>query len=552
MLQSVALKDLAPCPTNPRAAPDPAKLAELADSIRAVGILQPVVARQRKGKGKKLELVFGHRRLEAAKLAGLAEIPVDVRELDDRQVLELQLVENCNREDVHPMDEAEGLRRLHEDLGVPVEDLAAKVGKSRGHVYARLKLCELSEACQEAFLEGRLTPSTAVLVARIPDAALQERALQRIGGGRNQEPLSARAAQDLVQREFMLQLRGAPFDTNSSELVPTAGACRHCPKRTGNSTDLFGDVRSADVCTDPRCFAAKRDAGWRQQQAEAERKGRVVLSDKEAAKVFRFASSTQTASASAFELLDQPCLDDPKCRTYRKLLGRKHAPPVALARTQDGRVHELVRKTDLRRALAAAGHDFAVTARSAASSVDRHGFTPADRAREDVKREVTLRALGELASKAEKGDVEDVDFWRFLARGFLEGSWHDTIADVVKRRGLATPKTRGEEVLGRLITTAPVHVLRGLVAELVVTRGALARHLIGRPRPFADACRLFGVDVAKLEREARAARKKPTKASGKRRNGKAPAAATEDLEEEGDDQGAVARRIFGEGEAADA
>jgi ParB/RepB/Spo0J family partition protein len=133
--------------------------------------LQPLLARPLGDGG--FELVFGHRRLRAAKLAGVASAPVMVRQLDDKEVLEEQIIENAQRDDIHPLEEAEGYERLHEQHGYSVDEIAAKVGKSRAFVYARMKLRALCPAAMEAFYGGKLTAATALYVARIPGEKLR-------------------------------------------------------------------------------------------------------------------------------------------------------------------------------------------------------------------------------------------------------------------------------------------------------------------------------------------------------------------------------------------
>src|SRR5213078_213049 len=121
------------------------------------------------------ELVFGARRLRAAQAVGLVEIPAMVQSMTDRVVLEVQVIENLQRADVHPLEEAEGFKALHEQYGVSVEELAAKTGKSVAFVRNRLKLCSLHANAKEAFLKGAINASVAQLLARMPEQ-LQEKA----------------------------------------------------------------------------------------------------------------------------------------------------------------------------------------------------------------------------------------------------------------------------------------------------------------------------------------------------------------------------------------
>lgn len=268
---------------NPRRHYDAGQLAELTESIRTKGILQPLVVRPN---GSGFEIVCGSRRFRAAKAAGLATVPGLVRELTDQEVIELAVIENLQRADVHPLEEAEGYEQLIAKHGYTAEDLAAKIGKSKAYVYARMKLCALSAKAREAFYAGKLNPSTALLVARIPGAKLQDQATKEIT-----EPdyrgdvLPVRQAAEHIHRCYMLRLKDAPFAIRDAALVAKAGACGPCPKRTGNQPELFEDVGSADVCTDPACFAAKKEAHFAVLRKAAEAKGQKVIAGKVAKEI---------------------------------------------------------------------------------------------------------------------------------------------------------------------------------------------------------------------------------------------------------------------------
>lgn len=162
---------IAPGGTNPRRHFDEGQLLELADSIRAHGVLQPVLVR---AKGRGYELVCGERRWRASTLAGRTEIPAIVRELKDEEVLEIQLVENLARADLHPLEEAQGYEQLHTRHGYSVETIAAKLGRSRKYVYDRIKLLALTEDAKKHFLAGRLTAGHAILLARLDEKAQEE------------------------------------------------------------------------------------------------------------------------------------------------------------------------------------------------------------------------------------------------------------------------------------------------------------------------------------------------------------------------------------------
>lgn len=266
--------------TNPRKSFDPVKLAELADSIKKHGIIQPILVRPIPDTDDEkdiLEIIFGARRYRASGIAEVDEVPIMVRTLTDEEVIILQVIENLQREDVHPIEEAEGYDRLMREFGHTADQLAQDLGKSKAYVYARLKLCALSETARQTIYNDGVSASTALLIARISVASLQEQAVREITQGMNGEPMSYRQAVQHVQNHYMLDLSHAPFSIHDTKLLPTAGPCTTCTKRSGNQTELFSDVASADVCTDTACFGDKRAAHNDKLLAAAKKKKILIL-----------------------------------------------------------------------------------------------------------------------------------------------------------------------------------------------------------------------------------------------------------------------------------
>ena len=160
-VQRVALDRIRPCPLQPRKDFSPETLRELADSIKEQGIVQPLIVRERDGH---LELIAGERRWRAAQLLGLAEVPVILRQADDRAVLELALIENLQRENLNAMEEAHGYSQLIEQFQLKQEEVATKVGKSRAVVANALRLLKLPPSLQASIREGRLSVGHAKVI----------------------------------------------------------------------------------------------------------------------------------------------------------------------------------------------------------------------------------------------------------------------------------------------------------------------------------------------------------------------------------------------------
>jgi ParB family transcriptional regulator, chromosome partitioning protein len=176
-VQRVPLTRIQPCPFQPRKDFSAEALRELADSIREQGIVQPLIVRERTGH---LELIAGERRWRAAQLLGLPEVPVIVRQADDKEVLELALIENLQRENLNPIEEAQGYAQLIEQFQLTQEEVATKVGKSRAVVANALRLLKLSSTLQTYVREGRLSVGHAKVILGLPGEKQQNSAAERI------------------------------------------------------------------------------------------------------------------------------------------------------------------------------------------------------------------------------------------------------------------------------------------------------------------------------------------------------------------------------------
>jgi ParB family transcriptional regulator, chromosome partitioning protein len=187
----VAVGRIRPCTFQPRKDFTEAAIQELAASIREQGILQPLIVRERDGG---YELIAGERRWRAAQAAGLGEVPVIVREADDRTVLELALVENLQRENLNALEEAEGYARLIEQFSLTQEQAAAKVGRGRVSVANALRLLKLPREVQAYVRDGHLSAGHAKAILGLPTAAEQNLAAERV----LREGLNVRQTEELV------------------------------------------------------------------------------------------------------------------------------------------------------------------------------------------------------------------------------------------------------------------------------------------------------------------------------------------------------------------
>lgn len=361
-MNTMALSSMYPSPTNPRKSFDPKKLEELAESIKSYGVLQPILIRKDAKKPERFEVVCGERRYRAAKQAGLDEIPVTLRELSDLDVLQIQVIENLQRDDLHPMEEADGYEQLIKQHQVSVVDIAQKVGKSAAYVYQRLKLCSLQAAIRTQFLAGEISLAIAFLIARLPMSvqatAVKEVTDRRAWGG---EPMSTAQVKEHLAEHYMLELKKAPFDIKivdyhiGTTLQPIGGgACGPCPKRTGNQPELFDDVKSGDVCTDPICFKAKAAAARERKIKAAIAQGRQVIKKAEAKKLMPHSYDADRLNGGWLNL-DTKFWEGGKQRTYRAVIGKECPPTTLMENPHEDELVELVKAADIAHLLKKSG-----------------------------------------------------------------------------------------------------------------------------------------------------------------------------------------------------
>ena len=256
------LDDLMPSPANPRRIDlDDPKLAELATSLKTLGQIEPIVVRRVEVGGWKegdeggalneYIILAGERRWRAAILAGLTHIECKILECDDRTALDITVVENLQRADLHPLEEARGVRSLL-DAGWPIDEIAAHLGKSAGWVAMRAKLTDLSPVWTAGLAKGKWDwAGVAHLeqVARLP-IEIQDQAAERYDHGYD---ISAKELERDIAERYLHQLSSASWKMDDAIMVMDAGACNVCPKRSSCQQSLFADLTGKDRCLDAVC-----------------------------------------------------------------------------------------------------------------------------------------------------------------------------------------------------------------------------------------------------------------------------------------------------------
>jgi ParB/RepB/Spo0J family partition protein len=516
-VERIALEQLLESPFNPRTRYDPQALQELADTIADVGVMQPILVRPMSlpaGYGvtidgapaRTYEIVFGHRRYRASKLAARADIPAIVRELSDVQSAQLQAIENVQREDLDAIEEALGYQRYIEAHRVSKDDLARELGLSRSHVYARLKLLNAVPAVRDACTAGAIGSEVALLVARIHSPKLQEKALAALkgkyydltDGGKK----SYRQIRDFLKEKFTLDLKGAIFDTRDAQLLVDAGACTSCPKRSGNALEYLDVVNAStnawrqrqqgqsNLCTDPECFDAKKRAHLSVEAGKLAAKGKTVV---EGAKARQAIGADGVVKGSYVALKD-----------VKALLKKKGTAPAALAIVtiqdpRDGKTVEAVRVDDLK----AAGVKVKEPTKGGAGRYD-HAADQKRRADEHARRrlkaaEDTRANLALLAAvrRAAAGQPLSTQVLQLVVAAAVRG------VDYEARSTLATlHECKTFEQLEKKVGQLPVDRLTTLLLDCALVDNVKADgYRADKPSALLAAAKHFGVDVDAIRKE---------------------------------------------------
>lgn len=363
--------------TNPRKTFAEGPLQELADSIKASGVHQPILVRPlpaarfeetskalksnvyawpfattRKREPIEYELVAGERRWRACQLAGESEIPAMIRELTDDQVLEIQIIENLQREDIGAIEEADGYRQLMELSNLNAKQVAERIKKSVRYVYARVQLLNLAPQAKDALRAGSIDKSIAREISRVVNPALQQKALEyaqtKDYAGKDR---TFTEVQVWVRNNAMLRMDRARFDIASTTLCPDAGACASCPKRTGFDPEA-SDHDGPDMCTDPDCYHSKEEAHDAVAIAAAKKLGKKVIAGAEARELIQHPGERPRMKGYS-------CLDDSSYElgvygeSLRKALGKDCPEPVIVINPHDGKALAVVKTSEARKAISA-------------------------------------------------------------------------------------------------------------------------------------------------------------------------------------------------------
>lgn len=440
---------------------DPRKMAELIDSVKRYGVIQPVLVRR---VGDHWELIDGARRRRAAIAAELDYIAAQVFEgCSDQEAMELGAISNLQRADIHPLDEALAYRALIEASGAEVATVAARVGMSESYVYQRLKLTDLCELAQQMLWEERITLSAAILLARLQPAD-QARATRT-----NWAMASQRTLADWIEREVMLDLHSAPWKKDDAELLPAAGNCHDCTKRTGASPMLFPEVQKKDTCTDPACFKAKRVAFVERQKVKlAEREPDIIHVNGS----YLYGQKSELLDASKYNKVSaEQAKEDPRVKKALVVEGDGAGRVIYIAPTGSGGG---LKKSD------------------ADKAADKKA-----KLEDKIRRETASRSVAAILAKVDC-EISLVQ-WRFIVGRMWERAWNDLRMLILRRRGVEGSASEKAQYMEGWLAKASSDDLARLLVELAL--GAYGDY---RQEPMQEMANIVGVHLKEVADEVRA------------------------------------------------
>ena len=524
----LALDTIVASPTNPRKRFNSAKMAELAASIKADEVHEPIVVRplpaarlqesfldRRPGAPLPThELVSGERRWRASIDAGKTTIPARVKRYTDEQVVRIQIVENTQRADLHPMEEAEGFQHMMTLLGINADQVADEVGVSRATVYARLKLLDLCVTARDAFYAEKIDQSRALIIARVPDEQLQLKALKEACETDWQGSVpSVRRFQVWVRQHLMLDLDKARFKITDVSLVPAAGSCHECPKRTGAAPDLFADVDKADVCTDTKCFHQKQAVHDKDVATAAEAMGRTIIDGKAAKRVWEYEHQN---NLNGYRRLDRP---DPRVegnKSLKKLLGKDCPEPVLLKSPHDGSLIEVVDDATVTQLLKDRGLLLPAQARATRDISVHEAKAKLEEKYNRTWRRLAIEQTYETMMRSPEAYTIGVPTIRLLAKMLLQGLVSDDRAHTAELIGVG--KVADADGIKSYIETATDMEVGGVLLLLFMQHDMRFNEYAGIKEPerinaVAEDCKVdlkTIQDEVKKQMKAKAAPKKST------------------------------------------
>lgn len=535
MLKRVPLDSIMLGKTNPRKNFNGPEWPEFVANIKEHGVIQPGVARPIRDEHKQdsgmVELVIGERRFRASRELKRPDMPLIIRELSDEQAVELQQVENLQREDLTALEEAQGyadwVKRLVTNKTCPTVELAVeyicgKINRKRSSVFNRMALLKLAAPVAAALRAGTIDASKAGLLAQIPDPKLQEKCLKEFMGGTWRGPMSFRQAQEHLAEEYRVSLKDAPFALDADFgrpaggvfLCPSNGAdklvtCKDCRLRSGNMAKEYPDfAKTPNICTNPPGYKLKVQMHTDATLSRAKSEGRRILPAKE-----------YENHGHQFKEKKDTCYDDPKGRSFGTLAKAANITP-AMTVNCEGAAVEVFTPEDVAKIKAA--NKIRASYSSGGYSRRDLAAQKARQAKEKLMTATLATAIPKILDKLAPNGVLDSRLWSLLAQRTYDSLSIDRHDFTAKRLGISKRVNDSRGALEKYMKqhTSPADCAR-LVVELLLLSNANGGgwHEVKWDSHVLAAAKLAGVDLQKLmekslpQKNTKGAKEKPAKAA---------------------------------------
>lgn len=487
----IPLNQLHASPMNPRKTIG--DVGELADAIKAKGLLVPLLVRPTPKAKTPFEVVFGERRFHALAKNGDHAARCEVRELTDDQALELMLIEFAQKQDLTALEEAEAFEQLRSKLKKTAQAIADDVKKSVPYVYKRLRLAALSPAAKAKLKSGDLLQGAAEWLSRLESHEAQDkllpRMIRRVENEYEFSPATASQAKDEVQRA-MCKLKDAPFDIAKSPFIiigdVDAGACTVCPKNTAAQLTMLVETAEEERCTDAACWSAKVKVHGAAVLEEAKAKGKPIVKD---SKIWQEHDPERLKFEAPFvDLADHVYVNGDRV-AWKKVL-KDAGAKIFTAVDNAGVAHELADKREAEGIKTKLEKAAAPSRSSAGSSGTKTSGTKRvvdEKANIEAASRRALHAA--VAAKAEKASPTAI--LRIVAHSLAGRAIDDGVANLLERRGIGLGKG-AITTFESIIEKADISKMQSIVAEL----------LVADPYDTDDVCERLKIDVDAIEKAA--------------------------------------------------
>lgn len=473
----IDIAKIRPSETNDRIIQQKA-LEEFAESIKANGILEPILVQaERDGFHT---IIAGERRYRAGVLAGLKQIPCIIHDVMDEQAQEMRIIENLQRADLHPLEEAKAIQRLLKETD-GFQEVAARIGKSKAYVYRRTKLLNLHPTGQAALKAGTLSLFISERLAMLSPAEQNQILKESSWNGQYDDDRIANALEQAT-----LLLGKAPFKTGDATL--SGGSCKDCKKRTGHEPDLFGDAGKKDSCLDAGCWRKKVTENQKRVVEKFKAAGKKVIEGDKAAEMIRehaFADLNDTAQGIKGE------------KTLKSVLNGIEIESTICV--HDGKVHELVNRNQ---AMKAIPKKFLES--WAIPTTEKSGPSPEAA---EKKKEELRKATVNVEAEAAAGKLAKVDIKGTVLRGLVDCVYtlqdSDSNWSALKRIIPDSERSTADKKFKALVASASDAELKGYLGHLLIGSGD--RYGFGETA-YTKIKKTLSIDSAKCKERAKAER----------------------------------------------